>query len=183
MLNSLYSKFKSYTEKVFLPSPPPAPHFPSLEATAMMRFFRNILYINIGFHFDSLRFHPHFTENSAHFFSGYLSRESCFHVTFFWKFLPSVDGARTHHSGLCSLTPRLLCCPRNVPGNHLKGDFQDTHICMAPVLTLYPQPYSPLGSESSILFPTPSTSKLHLTFSSPLLFGSNIWQYFPCFYP
>lgn len=96
MLNSLHSKtqnvHKVILRKIFLSSHLPAAHFPSLETTAMIYFFRNILYINVSFHSESLRFYRVTTENLAHFFSRCISRESFLHRTFSKTILPSFDG-------------------------------------------------------------------------------------------
>lgn len=123
---------------------------------------------------------PTSTENSAQFFSGYISRGSFLQVTFFFSlnFCPQLlmGLLKINDDCLCSLILRLPCCPENVPGNHLKWDFQDTHI--HPV----PRPLSSarlfLGSKSSIIFQMPLASKLHLAFFISLLSGFNIC--FPC---
>lgn len=90
--------------KIFLSSHLSSVHFPSLETTATIYFFRNISYINVSFHSKSLTFYHATRENSAYFFPRSISRESFLHRTFSPKFLPSFDGTIKDRKQLFMLT-------------------------------------------------------------------------------
>lgn len=121
---------KFILRKVFFPSHPPAIHFISLKATTIISFFRSILYINISFLSESLRFQLHVHRAFSPLLSSiYLQGIILSWNMFFGTFCPHWMGLlKTDSSSSCSLTPELLCCPGNLPGNRLKGELQDTHI-------------------------------------------------------
>lgn len=143
----------------------------------MIYFFRNISYINISFHFESLRFHPQVhREFNPLIFRIYLQGiiPSC--NIFLKNLCAQLMGLlKTENSCSCSLTPRLPCRPGNVPEKRLKGEFRDTHISIqfspsilsqtlswAPSHPSYFQPPQPLNSIQLSL----STCSLGLTFGN-----------------
>lgn len=147
----------------------------------MIYFFRNILYMNFSFCFESLGFHPHaHREFSPLLFRIYLQgtipssnifpKISALSQWVCWRQTTVV------HTLLFQGFHAVL---RMYIGS-LKEELQDTH------------PTPPLPSSHSLFLarllsrllvihpvPNPSTSKLHLAFFTTLFSVFNIWQYFP----
>lgn len=142
--HSLYSKFNMYKSlhwEKYSSFPFPTLLLSSLEATIMIHFFSNIFCRNNSFHFESHLCHPMPTENSAHLFLEYISRESFLFITFYWKSLPTCwleyckQTTVVHACLPQELSSLLQQCTWELPERKVLG-YTHTYP-MAPVLPFY----------------------------------------------